>query len=161
MRKLCLLFLLIGTYCYAGEKRCTVDSPDGKIQLAIIQTDAGELTYQLSVKRKQVIEASALGFKTEDGVSFPSQGWKMGKVIRNKVNSVWKPLWGKRAVVPDKYNEMKLSFVNEAESSDALEIVACCLKGRILHWNLPLLILQATIPRGIIMEKGIISVRND
>ena len=75
MRKLCLLFLLIVTYCYAGEKRCTVDSPDGKIQLAIIQTDAGELTYQLSVKRKQVIEASALGFKTEDGVSFPSQGW--------------------------------------------------------------------------------------
>ena len=65
-----------------------------------------------------------MGFKTEDGVSFPSQGWKMGKVIRNKVNSVWKPLWGKRAVVPDKYNEMKLSFVNEAKSSDALEVVA-------------------------------------
>ena len=92
MKKLWLLFLLIGTYCYAGEKKHTVDSPDGKIQLAIIQTDAGELTYQLSVKRKQVIEASALGFKTEDGVSFPSQGWKMRKVIRNKVNSVWKPL---------------------------------------------------------------------
>ena len=49
MRKLCLLFLLIGTYCYAGEKKYTVDSPDGKIQLAIIQTDAGELTYQLSL----------------------------------------------------------------------------------------------------------------
>ena len=48
----------------------------------------------------------------------------MGKVTRNKVNSVWKPLWGKRAVVPDKYNEMKLSFVNEAKSSDALEVVA-------------------------------------
>ena len=124
MRKLCLLFLLIGTYCYAGERKYTVDSPDGKIQLAIIQTDAGELTYQLSVKRKQVIDASALGFKTEDGLTFPFRGWKMGKVTRNKVNSVWKPLWGKRAVVPDKYNEMKLSFVNEAKSSDALEVVA-------------------------------------
>ena len=124
MRKLCLLFLLIATYCYAGEKKYTVDSPDGKIQLAIIQTDAGELTYQLSVKHKQVIDASALGFKTEDGLTFPFRGWKMGKVTRNKVNSVWKPLWGKRAVVPDKYNEMKLSFVNEAKSSDALEVVA-------------------------------------
>ena len=109
---------------YAGERKYTVDSPDGKIQLAIIQTDAGELTYQLSVKRKQVIDASALGFKTEDGLTFPFRGWKMGKVTRNKVNSVWKPLWGKRAVVPDKYNEMKLSFVNEAKSSDALEVVA-------------------------------------
>lgn len=106
------------------KKKYTVDSPDGKIQLAIIQTDAGELTYQLSVKRKQVIDASALGFKTEDGLTFPFRGWKMGKVTRNKVNSVWKPLWGKRAVVPDKYNEMKLSFVNEAKSSDALEVVA-------------------------------------
>lgn len=106
------------------KKKYTVDSSDGKIQLAIIQTDAGELTYQLSVKRKQVIDASALGFKTEDGLTFPFRGWKMGKVTRNKVNSVWKPLWGKRAVVPDKYNEMKLSFVNEAKSSDALEVVA-------------------------------------
>lgn len=106
------------------KKKYTVDSPDGKIQLAIIQTDAGELTYQLSVKHKQVIDASALGFKTEDGLTFPFRGWKMGKVTRNKVNSVWKPLWGKRAVVPDKYNEMKLSFVNEAKSSDALEVVA-------------------------------------
>ena len=76
------------------------------------------------MKRKQVIDASALGFKTEDGLTFPFRGWKMGKVTRNKVNSVWKPLWGKRAVVPDKYNEMKLSFVNEAKSSDALEVVA-------------------------------------
>ena len=82
------------------------------------------MTYQLAVKRKQVIDASALGFKTEDGLTFPFRGWKMGKVTRNKVNSVWKPLWGKRAVVPDKYNEMKLSFVNEAKSSDALEVVA-------------------------------------
>ena len=71
-----------------------------------------------------MIDASALGFKTEDGLTFPFRGWKMGKVTRNKVNSVWKPLWGKRAVVPDKYNEMKLSFVNEAKSSDALEVVA-------------------------------------
>ena len=71
-----------------------------------------------------MIDASALGFKTEDGLTFPFWGWKMGKVTRNKVNSVWKPLWGKRAVVPDKYNEMKLSFVNEAKSSDALEVVA-------------------------------------
>lgn len=124
------------------------------------------------MKRKQVIEASVLGFKTEDGLTFPSRGWKMGKVTRNKVNSVWKPLWGKRAVVPDKYNEMKLSFGNEAESSDALEIVARAYnegvafryvlpQGAGLRWNLLLLILQVTILHGIIMEKGIISVRND
>lgn len=84
MRRLCLLFLLIGTYCYAGERKYTVDSPDGKIQLAIIQTDAGELTYQLSVKRKQVIDASALGFKTEDGLTFPFRGWKWERLLVTK-----------------------------------------------------------------------------
>ena len=67
MRRLCLLFLLIGTYCYAGEKRCTVDSPDGKIQLALIQTDAGELTYQLSVKRKQGLMLLHWGLKRKMG----------------------------------------------------------------------------------------------
>ena len=88
MRRLCLLFLLIGTYCYAGERKYTVDSPDGKIQLAIIQTDAGELTYQLSVKRKQVIDASALGFQTEFTllrVTFPIFHPRKGKVSPSSV----------------------------------------------------------------------------
>ena len=60
MKRLCLLFLLIGAYCYAGEKKYTVDSPDGKIQFTIVRTDACGLAYQLSVNSKQVIATSAL-----------------------------------------------------------------------------------------------------
>lgn len=82
------------------------------------------MNYQLLVNRKQVIDASALGFKAEDGTTFPSKGWKTGNVVHHKVNSVWKPLWGKRAVVPDRYNEMKLCFVDEKNSTDTVKIIA-------------------------------------
>ena len=138
MGKLCLLFLLIGAYCYANEKRYTVDSPDRKIQLTIIQTDVGELNYQLFVKRKKVIDTSELGFKTETGLTFPSQGWKIEKITRNKMDSVWKPLWGKRVVVPDKYNEIKLCLVNEAKPMDTVEIAARAYnEGMAFRYALP------------------------
>ena len=118
-----------------------------------------------------MIDTSELGFKTETGLTFPSQGWKIEKITRNKMDSVWKPLWGKRVVVPDKYNEIKLCLVNEAKPMDTVEIAARaynegmafvmhCLKVQVLHWNLPLLILQVTILHGFIMGRDIILVQN-
>lgn len=124
MRYICLLLLMAGAYCYAGEKTYVVASPDRKIQLTITQTHEGDVAYQLLVNRKQVIDASALGFKAEDGTTFPSKEWRAGNLVRKKMNAVWKPLWGKRAVVPEKYNEMKLSFVDEKNSTDTVEIIA-------------------------------------
>lgn len=124
MRKLCLLLLLLSMYCHAFGKEYKVSSPNGKIELTIVRAEDGEMAYRLSVNRRLVMDASALGFKTEDGQLLPAQGWEMTDVMRDKVRSMWRPLWGKRAVVPERYNELKLSLAKGTEPQGALEIVA-------------------------------------
>lgn len=42
------------------------------------------------------------------GSTVPAGDWVVVKAERKKVNTVWKPAWGKRAVVPDRYQELTL-----------------------------------------------------
>ncbi len=100
-----LSLLLTGTG-NARPQSHTVKSPDKNVELTLNLTPEGEISYQLSVGKRRVIEASALGY----GMAGASQSWSAGDFVRNKVNSTWEPLWGKRAVVPEKYNEVKISF---------------------------------------------------
>ncbi len=115
-----LSLMLTGTYCNAKEKSYTVASPDRKIQITVGQTTDGGITYELVVNRVQIINASSLGF----GSTKETQAWEAGEVVRGKVRSTWEPLWGKRAVVPDEYNEMKIFFKGRNESSPDMEITA-------------------------------------
>ena len=114
VRNIFLLFILfIGIYCNAAEKRYDVKSPNGKIQLSISKANSGDMTYQLSVDGKKVIAPSRLGFETDGGETLPSKGWKIKDITRDKVNSIWKPIWGKRSTVPEKYNELTLTLLTK------------------------------------------------
>lgn len=125
VRNIFLLFILfIGIYCNAAEKRYDVKSPNGKIQLSISKANSGDMTYQLSVDGKKVIAPSRLGFETDGGEILPSKGWKIKDITRDKVNSIWKPIWGKRSTVPEKYNELTLTFANKNKPAGNLEIIA-------------------------------------
>jgi alpha-glucosidase len=78
----------------------TVTSPDGKLQLAFICGDDGRVTYSLKADGRELIGASQVGFA----------GGMLGGSSRRAVDMVWKPLWGKRAVVPDRFNELTLDL---------------------------------------------------
>jgi len=53
------------------------------------------VTHALTVDGKPVISPSPVGFA----------GVRLAGVKRSLENSVWKPVWGKRAVVPNRYRE--------------------------------------------------------
>src|SRR5690606_34249579 len=55
----------------------------------------GGVTHSLAVDGKAVISPSPVGFA----------GGRFAGVERREEDSVWKPVWGKRAVVPDRYRE--------------------------------------------------------
>lgn len=60
-----------------------VTSPDGRIQLQLLQRDQGRLSYRVTFKQKPVIETSALGIVI-DGVDL-GQGAEVGKTERYQV----------------------------------------------------------------------------
>ncbi len=78
-----------------------LSSPDSKLQIIFNRRADGGLTYSFAARSKTLIKTSKVGL-SDLGAAVPA------KVTFKSVNSVWKPVWGKRAVVPEVYNEFTL-----------------------------------------------------
>ncbi|MBK0380816.1 glycoside hydrolase family 97 protein [Mucilaginibacter segetis] len=80
-----------------------VASPNSKLKLEIRLSPEGELSYSFAANSKILIENSIMGLS---GIGKPSPA----SVSRRSIRSVWKPVWGKRAVVPEQFNEATLDI---------------------------------------------------
>lgn len=83
----------------------TAISPDGKLKLEFEKTEQGEFIYSFSANGNQFIDKSAIGFQLTDSTTIPSANWTIEQVSKSSVKKEWKPIWGKRQVVPDCYNQ--------------------------------------------------------
>ena len=80
-------------------------SPDGQLVVTTEVSATGGVTYSLAAHGRRLLTSSALGLDFGDASQMPGSGWKVTTTQSRKVDSVWKPVWGKRAVVPDRYCE--------------------------------------------------------
>lgn len=107
-----LLFSVLLLFCcnLQAQDVESVSSPDGRLRLAITLSEDGQLTYTFQANGRELIQPSSMGYVLEDGGTVPSAGWVLKGTAEKQVRSVWKPVWGKREVVPDQYNEMVLDY---------------------------------------------------
>jgi alpha-glucosidase len=109
-------------------------SPDGTIELRI-QAD-GPLAYSVSVDRRPLLASSRLGLKFRDGIVLGAHA-RLAKVERNKSDTTWENHFGKRRLVRDRHNEMRVFLVEE--SGRPFEIIARVFDDGIgLRYELPL-----------------------
>ncbi|MFD0764615.1 glycoside hydrolase family 97 catalytic domain-containing protein [Mucilaginibacter lutimaris] len=80
-----------------------ITSPNNKLQLKLNYKTGDGLNYSFTANSKTMIVNSRLGVS---GVGEPLPT----RVSRHSVRSVWKPVWGKRALVPEYYNELTLDL---------------------------------------------------
>ena len=120
---LLLLWAFWGMLCYA-QKEYKVISPDRSISLELFRDVSGGMGYRLTVDRTSVIAASGLGFRTPEGKICPAVDWSVSDADFHQVDTVWRPLWGKRSVVADRYSEVRLRLADDLNPADQLDIVA-------------------------------------
>src|SRR4051812_47269051 len=77
-----------------------LESPDAHLKLIFEIAADGGLTHALAVDGKPTITPSSVGFA----------GGRFVGVKRRAENTVWKPVWGKRAIVPDRYHEATIDL---------------------------------------------------
>lgn len=120
-----LLFLsVIGLGSCQLQKDLKAVSPDGKVAIELIQSEGEGLSYMLAADSKVLIETSPLGFLLETGVAIPTPDWKIVKTSRETVSGEWRPVWGKRQVVTDNYQELIIDMEGpEASFPGKLQIV--------------------------------------
>lgn len=93
-------------------------SPDGNLSMEVVRLENGEFVYSFTAANEELIANSPLGFKLATGETVPSADWAVTKTSFTKVDGIWKPLWGKRSVVPDCYNELTIEL--QGKDSDPL-----------------------------------------
>lgn len=106
------LFILAGLSILnlSAQETKSLQSPDGKLSITFQLTKDGLLTYSFKAHKQTVITESSMGFTSGNSISIPSAGWKLETSEQKSIISVWKPVWGKRSVVPDEYNELILNL---------------------------------------------------
>ena len=103
-------------------KVCTLKSPDGKATVTVETLTDGVPSFSLTVDGTDVISQSRMAFRTAQG-NVPGTGWQQGKLKKSKHKGVWKPIWGKRAVVPEVYNAVTIPY-SQGSQSISLELRA-------------------------------------
>lgn len=111
MRKMNILcFLLVWTLMGAQSPEnksnidpITVASPDGKLQLIFTCSPQGKVSYSFRADGRELIETSQLGLT---GIDLP----QLINTESRSINKIWKPVWGKRSIVSDRFNELTLNM---------------------------------------------------
>ena len=94
-------------------------SPDSKLVVATTVAADGLLNYALLADGKLLIAPSPMGL---DFGQASDPLVTITKTSSREVNDVWKPLWGKRASVPDRYTETRFDLQGKGPF-DALALV--------------------------------------
>jgi hypothetical protein len=95
-----VFFLILGPV--ASARSVSVDSPDGKLQIAV--NDEGTLSYSVRMDGKEVIVDSKLAIELSDGTMVGKSG-EIISVKRSRSNKKWKTVVGSKATVIDHYNQ--------------------------------------------------------
>jgi len=88
----------------AASEVSIVKSPDGKLEVEVSSAADGQLHYSFKADGKLLIDRSRMGLE----MTGAPEASPRAEIKRTSVSSVWKPLWGKRAVVPEQYHAMTL-----------------------------------------------------
>ena len=121
MKYILLLILALVPRAAAGQsKPVEVKSPDRSIVFSVATDAGGRIIYSLSKNGETVIDWSATGFAAGPEAAPGAASLDPGKKVR--VRQEWKPLWGKRSVVPDRYNGRDFTVTFAGLGKAALQV---------------------------------------
>lgn len=113
------LALMLGSCC----NEYVIISPDSTLKFELCEGSSG-MVYKLSYKGKPLLEQSELGFALKSGERLiGSDGWKLTDIKSTSVSDNWYPIWGKRKVVDDVYNQKIFYLKNEKSEIKEVELV--------------------------------------
>lgn len=108
-----VLFLLV---VLCGCTRPTeLASPDGNIKLVFNLTEAGDMTYGVSVGGTPFINPSVMGFEGRDGVNL-SKGFRIEGTEFTAKDETWTQPWGENKSIRNHYNEMAVRLKDQANT---------------------------------------------
>lgn len=116
-----LACVLLAT-CAAFAAPVSLTSPDGRLVAQAGLDDTGVFTYSLQADGRPLIAHSSLALEFGSTGLVPAAGWTLRSTQSRANDSAWKPLWGKRAHVPERYRETTFELAGPGAPLDRLTL---------------------------------------
>lgn len=100
----------------------TTVSPEGTLAVTASLAEQGGLTYAVAGHGQPLLAPSPLGLDLGQAGKVPGAGWKITNTAKRSVNATWKPVWGKRAEVADRFTETVLDLGGANPVTDKLRV---------------------------------------
>ena len=113
----------------------TVVSPDGAVQV-LFELREGVPVYGLIYKGSGVLAASALGLNLKDPFR---GGFEVAESARAQSDAEWRPAWGERASIPDRFNSLTVTLKEkDARGRSLIVELRAYNEGLAFRYRLPL-----------------------
>jgi alpha-glucosidase len=134
-----LALLFLSAVPALGGQSISVTSPDTNLEflfsLDSTARGAGSLYYSLTYDKKDVVLKSQLGILTVDVPSW-TNGFQLKGFSRRSVDETWKPVYGERSVVRNRYNECTIDLMRDSSTTFQV-IVRVYNEGAAFCYNFP------------------------
>lgn len=117
-----LMLMLVNMASCTCNAPKEVQSPDKNIKVAVIQDDNGRVGYEVKFKDETVIKPSFFGFDFKDLPSIQNN-LKINGITFSAFDETWEMPWGEKHFVKNKYNEMFVEVLENAEPFRKFNIV--------------------------------------
>lgn len=125
MRNLPYLIILLAFACSActSPSRTTysVQSPDGRINVQLHSDNKAGLAYTAAFNENLVLDTSWLGMSFK-GQDFLIESYDLTEVEEFSGEDSYSLPWGEQEIVENKFNELRLSFLNTSASIKSFQI---------------------------------------
>jgi len=118
-----------------------VASPSGDLVVALAVRDVGDargcLVYTVTYKGRPVVRESRLGLDLADAPPLGA-GLEMAGLSRTRRDAVWRPVYGERAEIPDRFNGAVVDLRETAAPHRRLQVtVRAADEGAALRYTIP------------------------
>ncbi len=100
--------------------RLSLRSPDGSIEITV--TAGGPLSYAVSMGDWEIVRDSRLSLQFRGGMAF-GRNTELLNARRSSIDSTWENQWGKRRLVRDRYNELRLILGEKDSGGGIFEMI--------------------------------------
>ena len=123
--------LPVAVLCFVGAgalccQSLAVKSPDNNLEFTFsidsVNGEHGALSYALTYKTKNVVLESRLGVITVDLPQWVNN-FSLSGSKRLTVDETWKPVYGERSTVHDRYNECTIDLIQNGDTTRRLQVV--------------------------------------
>lgn len=126
MRTIIAALLCFGGTISLHSQSLSVSSPGGGVQFTFTVDSAGDqhgiLSYSLSYRGKDVVLKSRLGIITADLPRWIN-GFALVRQTRQSVDETWRPVYGERSTVTNRYNECTIDLIKDRDTNRTLQVI--------------------------------------